>query len=424
MPHFVHSDEVRPLNLEQQQKRAKDLRHALETGAADALRRFRTAHPKARNLADSEIVRRLAKLSEAQLVIARELGLPSWPLLRRHIRRHAEARAAVASGATQLDAAVPTTHIRCGTDIREGLVHAGLRGAFLEISEPYCQGPVPRDGDLIEIRARFIAASYDVPLDEARARLREAEAGLAASVGQERVVLWFEHDSFDQLVLARVLAHYAEHGAPRRLELVQVDRFPAVPRFHGLGELSPAALRMLWDERLPVRPDQLEFGRRVWHALRDPSPVALWEAAEASGPLPQMGPALRRHLQELPWRGDGLSLTMRLTLGLLAEGTANAGDLFRRLSMEREPLVHLGDSMYWVILDDLTRGDPAPLVARDDRPWPARQLALTSAGRAMLAGELDRLAGSPPERWVGGVRIAPGARIWRWDPAADQPRPD
>jgi hypothetical protein len=42
----------------------------------------------------------------------------------------------------------------------------------------------------------------------------------------ERVVLWMEHDSWDQLVLGRLLAHYANGKRPRVLELIAADEFP------------------------------------------------------------------------------------------------------------------------------------------------------------------------------------------------------
>src|SRR5262245_41603415 len=61
------------LNLEHQRKRAKELLRALRAGDSDALRRFRTHHPSAKSLAGAEIPERLVRLSEAQLVIAREL---------------------------------------------------------------------------------------------------------------------------------------------------------------------------------------------------------------------------------------------------------------------------------------------------------------------------------------------------------------
>jgi hypothetical protein len=43
-----------------------------------------------------------------------------------------------------------------------------------------------------------------------RATLEAADAGLARSLDEDEVVLWFEHDMFDQAILARLLAWYAE----------------------------------------------------------------------------------------------------------------------------------------------------------------------------------------------------------------------
>jgi len=174
--------------------------------------------------------------------------------------------------------------------------------------------------------------------------MTRAEQDLA-TVAQRyrRVVMWFEHDSYDQLILARCLAQFLE-TPPRRLELVSVDRFPGAMRFNGLGQLPPEAFRLLWRQRVVVTETQLRAGRTVWDRLRlaDPSGLAAL-AREGISALPFMARALRRHCQELPWVGDGLSLTERLVLELVAERSRAAGEVFRDLVEEREPLVWLGD---------------------------------------------------------------------------------
>ena len=421
---YRHLDEVRPLNLEQQKKRARELKAALAAGDPAAIRRFRQLHPKSAGLTDAALTTSLAKITEAQLVIARELGLPSWPRLRAHIERLDHARAAVAAGANTIDSSIRTLHIRCGTDIQQSLQHAGLRGEFLQYSDPYCHGPVPDTDDLLNVRARFLSAAHDIPLATITNDLLDAERRLADSVNVPRVVLWFEHDSYDQLILARILAHYAAHGRPRRLELVHADSFPAVSGFHGLGELSPAALRTLWEDRVEVTTDMLALGKRVWDALRQPSPTALMETVRSSDALPAMGRAVRRHLMELPWLQGGLSLTERLALQLIAEGAEAAGAVFQRLTSEREPLVYLGDGMFWSILRDLSSAEsPAITLNEADSPetFHRSTVALTNAGRRMLAGELDWRVCGPVERWVGGVRIAVDAPDWRWSEDADAP---
>src|SRR4051812_29762 len=102
------------LNLEQQKTRAKELRDATRAGEPEAVARVVRHHPKAEGVAAAEVPARLGRLSDAQLVIARELGLPSWPRLKAHIESLDRARRAIQSKAPPPDAERPTLHIRCG----------------------------------------------------------------------------------------------------------------------------------------------------------------------------------------------------------------------------------------------------------------------------------------------------------------------
>ncbi len=378
-------------------------------------------------MADPARIHRLARLSEAQLVIARELGLPSWPKLKAHIQAMQQARDRIATGATVPDGDVGTLHIRCGSDLVAALDAAGFSGEFLEYSDALCQGPVVEDAAWLEQRAAFLGKTYGAQTgqsaEQAAERLRQAEGRLMSAAGQyERIVIWVEHDSYDQLVLARCLAQFAE-AAPRRLELISVERYPGNTRFIGLGQLPLEALRLLWDERKPVSVQQLEIGRATWAMLRSGDPTPLAEAARSGMPdLPHMAGAIRRHCQELPWVQDGLSLTERLVMQLLSEGPKTVSDVFSALMQEREPLPWLGDIMLLFILDSMRAArEPVFTGAFEDelRRWPHERLTITGLGRAVLAGEVDWLSLSPPDRWLGGVRICPALPCWRWDePAA------
>ncbi|HEY2746192.1 MAG TPA: DUF1835 domain-containing protein, partial [Polyangia bacterium] len=302
------------LSLEQQKTRAKELRDAVHAGDGEAIARIVRHHPDAEAAPPAEVPRRFARLSDAQLVIARELGLPSWPRLKAHIESLDRARFAIADKAPPPDADLATLHVRCGTDIRQPLRDAGFVGEFLEVSDPLVMGPVPRGDDLARVRARFLAETFAARFAEIEADYVRTLAWLdGASTRHRRIVLWFEHDSYDQLILARVLAALAAQRRRAAIELVCVDAFPAVQPFIGLGQLTPEALRLLWERRTSVSPAQLALGVAVWNALREPDPSALF--AIAAGGTPELGvmaAALRRHLQELPWTRDGLSLTQRL----------------------------------------------------------------------------------------------------------------
>jgi Domain of unknown function (DUF1835) len=401
------------LNLEQQQKRAKELLKAARAGEPNALARFRGTPPI---------------LAEAQFLIARELRFDSWAALKRHTIAMTQAREAM--NASVLDADLRTLHIRCGSDLQEPLKEAGLHGDFCEHSYPYLLGPVREGPDCLAQRARFIVDTYNEffqppPLDYAGQlqALEEKERALRDSADYERVVIWSEHDCYDQLTLTRLLGHYATQRRPAHLELINLGEFPGAKRFVGLGELPPEALRMLWATRKPADSPQLQLGLNAWRALADPDPRPLAAIMRSRTPaLPLLAGALHRHLRELPSAVNGLSLTEELGLGVLAEGPDNLIHLIGRLLFVVDPLPGQGDwNACHRVLDLQTAIAPvftrSPGVDREGQarpPW-TDVLAITELGRSVLRGEVDFRTLKAAARWVGGVEIAAGNPDWRWD---------
>ncbi len=437
------------INLEQQKKRAKELLKSLHSidnsgdssttnniSKHSALSRFKQHHPK---FSDKKLPAfDLIKLSDTQLVIARELGLPSWPKLKAHIAAMTQSSDAIEAKALSPDAEYKTLHIRCGSDLKTTLPAAGFIGDFLEYSDPYGQGPIIQGDNFIETRAQFLSESYsglsdlypeliDINLDDTRASLESADNKLQHAAQQyERVVLWFEHDGYDQLVLSKLMTYFANHKLPEKLEMVSINHFPGSARFIGLGQLPPEAIRLIWQQRQAVSQQQLKLGARVWHALSKPTPQALYSVMQSneSKHLINMNGALLRHLQELPSTLNGLSLTEHLTLEILSEKSMNTGSMFRELMRQHDPLPWLGDIMYWFILQSMTQvsKDVFEITSSDlKKPWHDRVLKITQTGQEVLAGTQNWLSLNPPDRWLGGIKIRSNHPCWHWDNDTEKP---
>jgi hypothetical protein len=309
----------------------------------------------------------------------------------------------------------PTCHIRCGSDIRAGLLRAGFIGEFIEFSDPFCIGPLALCADLPALRAFYLASHLQLSPDQLRDKVQPQYTALAAIEAGARVVLWLEHDGYDQLALAYLLNRLSTRQDVE-VELICIDSYPGIERFIGLGQLNAAALGNLWPRRQPVTAEQFALARAIWPALCADNPLALAPYLNPSPALPFMHAALTRHLQELPWVGDGLSLTQRLTLSVLAKGERTAARLFDDV-MRIEPLPFLGDQMFFAVLRDLRNADEPALRYDETRGV----VALTPTGQALLTGDYDWMRCAPGERWVGGVRIHPDGALWRWSPEANWP---
>lgn len=424
------------INLEQQKKRAKELLKAFHSAENSALSRFIQHHPKYATYRDnlSSSKEGHAQLSDAQLVIAREFGLPSWTRLKKHITSMAQASHAIKEKASSPDAELKTLHIRCGTDLEHTLPAGGFNGDFLEYSDPYGQGPIQINDNFINTRAKFLHETYDPlfenrpddyrsdkTLDSTCTYLETAHYKLKHAAQQyRRVVLWFEHDGYDQLILAKLLSFYASNKLPEKLEMICINHFPGSTRFIGLGQLPPEAIRLLWQQRQAVNPQQLKLGERVWDALGESSPLSLYNVIKSKDikHLPNMEAALRRHLQELPSTSNGLSLTEQLSLEILNEEGITAGQMFKKLVSERDPLPWLGDIMYWFILQSMMQvSQPVFAISKSDlkKPWHERLLTITDTGKKVLTGTQKWFSLNPPDRWLGGIKLRASHPDWHWD---------
>jgi hypothetical protein len=283
---------------------------------------------------------------------------------------------------------------------------------------------VPRP-EVLRARAGFLS---DCGWDSRRATLsslerRDRQFAEALRDGLE-VVLWFEHDLYDQLQLLDALAR--EVGAS--LELIVIGSFHGKPSFGGLGELTAEELEMLWPTRRAATPEALDAGAATWDAFRAPEPTALAERAKHGSPeMPFLAPALLRLLEELPAPVDGLSGTERRALQAIAADARTPQSAFAA-AQRLEDAPFLGDAWFYRALATLGRGRVRLVETQDGEPLPAPPplsdghafarlpLRLTAEGKRVLRGESDRVDLLGVDRWIGGTHVTP-ENVWRWDSA-------
>jgi len=306
------------------------------------------------------------------------------------------------------------------------LRQAGVASGILLWRDVLHDGPV-RQGlglaALSEERARFVSEAFGVDPGEAATAFRARDAALAAG-HQEGIVVLLEHDLYDQLQLLQILDALAGNRLLGRARIAQADDH--------LGTAEPETLTALLAAAAPVTGAQAELARRAWAAFRAPEPTGLAALLDEDlSALSYLRPSLLRLLAEYPSSGTGLSLTEERALEALAAGPLPAGRLFERVAA-REEARFMGDASFFMRLDGLAfvreplleglaapfRPPPSPDAAREAYAARARTIVrLSPFGRAVLAGEADHAAANAIERWIGGVRLAPG-HLWRWDRAA------
>lgn len=295
-------------------------------------------------------------------------------------------------------------HITNGDSVLYSWRKAGLLGTHLAWRDVLHEGPVPPGMPLealSRVRADYLAERGYGNAIKVHRDFEKRDAIVRRAGEFEEIVLWFEHDLFDQLHVLQILASLRESGiGAGTVQLVQSDQY--------LGMLSPDELMALYPKRRFITTAVADGATSAWEAFTSPEPIALQQAAaQRYVGLPYLHDALRRLCEEFPAAESGLSRTQKHLLEACAQGARQKEDLFRR-SQAREEASFLGDTSCYAQVADLA-AEPAPLLTALDQGY-----ELTVLGRRVLAGDADWLERAPLERWIGGVHLT-AQRHWRWD---------
>lgn len=377
------------INLEQQKKRAKELLKAFKSGDPLAIQRF-LLHPKVKfegvNQEKTEF-----RLSDAQLVIARELNCSSWAALKSHCFFMQQAFEDVESAKLINNENKDWVHIRCGSDLKRALEIAGFSGRFIEFSDPLCMGPVSYEYNPDQ-RSRFLHKAFGRELGKSKAKLlnevNSAFKDLKSAIESEsNIALWFEHDSYDQFILCFILSELLNANKTEKVFLISINQFPGSEKFVGLGQLPPEAFRLLWSTKKELTLEQLRAGDHYWQSYTtDPleSFKSLVEHIHHS-PLPYFQMAARRHLADYLVPKDEIPLTQKFIIEIISSGPLSAGKIFGTLIREKEPLPWLGDIMYWYLMENwLAQEKPLFFIKEDHEDWPQKIISLTEDGEVFF----------------------------------------
>jgi hypothetical protein len=310
-------------------------------------------------------------------------------------------------------------HLTNGSAIIENIRGIMPRGRIVPWNDVLHEGPVPvglGPAALREQRADFIAGcgwlSFEDALEEITARDRALDDALTDARCDE-IVLWLEHDLYDQLQLLQILDRVPVDGGPR-ITQVRASTY--------LGHEPASRYPTLFDERRTVTSADRIAARDAWGAFRSPDPRAIVDVLPRVTVLPHLGPALTRHLEQFPSLRNGLSRTEQWTLEAVANGVTRLGDVFYA-TQEREDAFFMGDSGFLFHITQLIRShrpllktvEPLARFVPSDLNSLDGAVSLTTLGESVLAGDSDRVELCAIDRWLGGVHLTGHGPVWRWD---------
>ena len=203
---------------------------------------------------------------------------------------------------------------------------------------------------------------------------------------QAEIVLWFEHDLYDQAQLIEVLSCLRGREG---VSLIVSGRY--------LGPMTAEELRGLWPSRRAVTESEYALGVTAWESFSSGDALAV-EAmiADGTAALPYLAGALRRWLEQLPAVGTGMSRTERQILEIAAEGGYVFAAMFQA-DQRREERIFMGDTRLMEWIEGLMTCRVPLLEVLEG------EYRITAAGREVLDGRADHVT-------LNGI-----AARYRWD---------
>ncbi|MCU6792144.1 sigma-70 family RNA polymerase sigma factor [Paenibacillus sp. WQ 127069] len=325
---------------------------------------------------------------------------------------------------------VSMLHIVNGDFVGDKLRKGNIRGDILVWREVYPVGPVFVEmGEPIQrsTRVEYLEKTMGIPADDYVTNCKSQEQILQNFHKYDEVVLWFEHDLFDQLMLSFLLHWFSRRTLGHtKLNLLCIGDYPGIDLFRGLGQLTTKQLETLSGTWQRIGQKELETGRRIWEAYASPDIERHVELLhEDTSELPFAHAAFELHLSRLPSAMNGLGIVEQTILELIRHGVNTPRELFKEIGNRLSGL-GMGDLEFWYRLRNMSERPNALLEIRGSHTFPDYRkkttpsfencdISLTEVGMEVAVGVKDWVKVKGMNEWYGGLRLY-GDLTWRWDP--------
>ncbi len=279
---------------------------------------------------------------------------------------------------------------------------ANIQGEFLAWQDFLHEGNVPAKVTLEElsiIRAKFIAQYGLGDFSEIYKTFQKRDNKLKTYKSYNKIILWFEHDLYDQLQLLQLLDWFSNKSLKNsQLTLICSNNY--------LGESTAQQIKKMVHYSIDLLPEHFQLAKKAWSAFREPTPLSWMNLLQyPSSILPFLKPAVFRMLEEFPNTKAGLSRTEYQALLVISNGINDAQDIFIKCQSFEERKF-MGDVVFWKILDNF---EEYKIIQRREK-----KLTITPLGKQLLKGERFWFDIMPLERYIGGCKLTLD-NLWCWD---------
>ena len=202
-------------------------------------------------------------------------------------------------------------HITNGDSFTLRLQGLNLKGDIITWREMLCEGKTETNvgsESFWKTRFDFLHKTYNVSKSWFVEKTLKEYRSLCNHKQQDQIVLWFEYDLFCQINLLAVVSWLKTHRRHAEISLVCSGNEDETDKLYGLSELSDEHLLKLYENKVILTQDDIEYADYVWQLYCSDNPIRLEQLTDFDQyQFDYLSEALLAHLKRFPTIKNGLN---------------------------------------------------------------------------------------------------------------------
>lgn len=248
-------------------------------------------------------------------------------------------------------------HISNGDSFTSRLQTLPLDGDIITWREMLCEGKTLStvgSESFWKTRFEFLNKNYRVTKSWFVEKTLKEYRSLCNHKQQDKIVLWFEYDLFCQVNMLAVISWLKTHRRHAEIYLACSGKEDESDKMYALNDLSDEQLMKLYDSKILLTQDDIEYADYVWQLYCSDNPMRLENLMDFDQyQFQYLSEAVKAHLKRFPTIKNGLNAIENNVLQMSSiEKSATKKELLGKILMS-QGVYGYGDSQYDRLLTNL-----------------------------------------------------------------------
>lgn len=273
-------------------------------------------------------------------------------------------------------------HITNGDSFTQRLHSLKLKGEIITWREMLCEGKTETNvgsESFWKTRFEFLSKNYKVTKSWFVEKTLKEYRSLCNHKQQDQIVLWFEYDLFCQINMLAVISWLKTHRRHADIFLVCSGKEDETEKLYGLSELSDEQLIHLYENKVKLSQDDIEYADYIWQLYCSDNPIRIEQLSGFQNyQFKYLSEALQAHLKRFPSIKTGLNSLEYMVLDFADREKPKSRSALLKASLDNQGYYGYGDTQFKRIIGTLQ-----PLFAKFD------PVTLTADGKKILDGKAN-----------------------------------